>query len=437
MFFIVLLFGESDFVFAGDVEFTLSPNPVGSGARAIGMGGAFIAVADDATAASWNPGGLLQLDTPEISVVGNWFHRIEDNGDDYNENAPGPGFSGKQTFSKENINYLSIVYPFDFFGKNMVIAFNYQHLYNLDRDITSSVKNKETDKEIDYQQDGSLSAIGVAFGIKIKQTIYIGLTLNFWDNAFNKWEGISHEEGLSYTYDESGAREVESFSNHRTWDYSFRGFNANVGVLWHSHDDRLKLGAVFKFPFRADLKGNNEITQTIDNDMTYSPSTPWSGSLDMPISYGFGIAYRLSDDKLTLSADIYKTEWQDFIFTDSEDNKISPITGKNINESTTDSTMQIRLGLEYVFITSKCLIPFRTGIFYDPAPVEEAPDNFWGISLGTGITGGLKNSTDHGYSLDIAFQFRCGDNVNGSMSPYYYPQDVYEWNVYSSLIFYW
>lgn len=33
-------------------DFASSPNPVGSGARAMGMGGAFIAVADDATAAS-------------------------------------------------------------------------------------------------------------------------------------------------------------------------------------------------------------------------------------------------------------------------------------------------------------------------------------------------------------------------------------------------
>ena len=43
------------------VEIPSSPNPVGSGARALGMGGAFIAIADDATAASWNPGGLIQL----------------------------------------------------------------------------------------------------------------------------------------------------------------------------------------------------------------------------------------------------------------------------------------------------------------------------------------------------------------------------------------
>jgi len=61
------------------VEIPSSPNPVGSGARALGMGGAFIAVADDATAASWNPGGLIQLEKPEISVVGAFVYRNEDN----------------------------------------------------------------------------------------------------------------------------------------------------------------------------------------------------------------------------------------------------------------------------------------------------------------------------------------------------------------------
>jgi hypothetical protein len=55
-----------------------SPNPVGSGARAVGMGGAFIAVADDATAASWNPAGLTQLRKSELSIVYSHFSRSED-----------------------------------------------------------------------------------------------------------------------------------------------------------------------------------------------------------------------------------------------------------------------------------------------------------------------------------------------------------------------
>src|SRR5260370_7758382 len=45
-------------------------NPVGAGARGLGMGGAFIAVADDGTAASFNPAGLSQLRRTELAMVG-------------------------------------------------------------------------------------------------------------------------------------------------------------------------------------------------------------------------------------------------------------------------------------------------------------------------------------------------------------------------------
>ena len=54
-------------------QFDLSLGPdwnfTGVGARAAGMGGAFIGVADDATAVIWNPGGLTQLYRPEASIV--------------------------------------------------------------------------------------------------------------------------------------------------------------------------------------------------------------------------------------------------------------------------------------------------------------------------------------------------------------------------------
>src|SRR5215510_12224823 len=59
------------------LNFATSPAPVGSGARAQGKGLAFIAVADDATAASHNPAGLVQLQQPEVSVVGSYFVRLE------------------------------------------------------------------------------------------------------------------------------------------------------------------------------------------------------------------------------------------------------------------------------------------------------------------------------------------------------------------------
>ena len=49
-------------------EFSFS-NP---GARSIGFGGAFAALADDATAAFANPAGLVQLVDPEVSIEGRY-----------------------------------------------------------------------------------------------------------------------------------------------------------------------------------------------------------------------------------------------------------------------------------------------------------------------------------------------------------------------------
>lgn len=42
---------------------------IGVGARALGMGGAFVALADDATASYWNPAGLVQLKQKEVAAM--------------------------------------------------------------------------------------------------------------------------------------------------------------------------------------------------------------------------------------------------------------------------------------------------------------------------------------------------------------------------------
>ncbi len=110
-------------------EFTSTLNPVGSGARAIGRGGAFIAVADDATAASWNPAGLIQLKRkPEMSVVTSAYYREEDN-----HFGKHPEASGKSNIIDGNINYLSFAGAFELFDRNMSAALTYQHLYDFNR----------------------------------------------------------------------------------------------------------------------------------------------------------------------------------------------------------------------------------------------------------------------------------------------------------------
>jgi len=86
--------------------FASTPNLVGLGARAVGMGGAFIAVADDATAASWNPAGLTQLKKQEISFALSYFRRRDDYSADQH-----PETSGVRKSLTKDLNHLSPVPP--------------------------------------------------------------------------------------------------------------------------------------------------------------------------------------------------------------------------------------------------------------------------------------------------------------------------------------
>ena len=131
LFLMVLCFaGQARAQITQTVEISSSPNPVGSGARALGMGGAFIGVADDATAASWNPAGLIQLETPEISIVGAYNHRTEDT-----TYVAFPEASGPQSVSTYDLNYLSAAYPFTAWNRNMIVSLNYQHLYDFNKKV--------------------------------------------------------------------------------------------------------------------------------------------------------------------------------------------------------------------------------------------------------------------------------------------------------------
>ena len=142
------------------IDIPSSFNPVGSGARALGMGGSFIAVADDATAASWNPGGLIQLERPEMSIVVAGFLRTEDL-----EFGVDPWASGHQTVKELRCNYMSAAYPFTLFGSNMIVSINYQNLYDLTREWNFPLNTSEgalnVSQRIDYENQGTLSAYGL------------------------------------------------------------------------------------------------------------------------------------------------------------------------------------------------------------------------------------------------------------------------------------
>jgi len=98
-------------------------NLTGAGARAAGFGGAFIGVADDATAISWNPAGLTQLIDPEASAVMRYIS------DTYKSDYSGR--SESESLAHFVPNFASGVYPFNFPGLKVVAAVAYQQQLDL------------------------------------------------------------------------------------------------------------------------------------------------------------------------------------------------------------------------------------------------------------------------------------------------------------------
>ncbi len=406
----------------GRIEIPSSPNPVGSGARALGMGGAFIAIADDATAASWNPGGLTQLRKPEISFVGAGFLRLEDN-------TYGPRNEEKEDVSKFALNYASAAIPLhEFINLNHYLIFsaNYQHLYDFKREWNFSIKDTDdglfSDTKNIYNLDGSLYAMGFALAIRPRwiPQLSLGATVNLWQDGVCNWKADRSMKTDFYNGNEFWFSE-ETKTSHQ---YSFSGTNFNIGFLWDV-TGKFTVGGVIKTPFKADIEYEyikNEKSECKD-DFT----------MEMPMSYGLGFAYRHSDT-FTVSLDVYKTDWDQFALRDNDSGEeVSPVTGKSFAESDIDPTVQVRLGCEYLFVSphSKWKIPLCFGAFYDPAPAQGHPDNFFGFSVGSGIADGEV------FSFDVAYQYRFGNNVGESVLQHWgFSQDIQEHTVYASLIIY-
>lgn len=411
------------------VEIASSFNPVGSGARALGMGGAFISIADDATAASWNPARLVWVERPELSIVGKYSHVMEDitwDGKDMDN----------QTVSITDLNYFSVNWVTDrFFPYNMAFSINYQHLYDMTRKWNFSYGQIwsesafSTNNILDYQQEGGLSAIGLAYSVILTPDFSVGVTLNIWndDLSENNWTQTTYQASRGSIGDNNISAYYSSVDK-----FSLSGVNANFGILWKPNW-RFAIGAVLKTPFPATIDHEHRLNSVQTATISEPEEKVLSATLKMPMSYGIGLSYRFTNN-LTAALDIYRTEWDNFEY-EEESKTTSAITGKV--DSDISPTVQVRMGLDYRMNVGDWVVPLRAGLFYDPAPAEGNPDDIYGVSLGFGVTRFFENSFVKGFSFDAAWQYRRGEDINEYiLQDIKFSENLQEHSIYSSLIFY-
>jgi len=424
-----------------DMTMTASPHPVGSGARAMGMGGAFISVADDATAASWNPGGLLQLTRPEVSIVGSLFsgridHHTSGVDGDIDDISP-------QVF---HLNYLSAVAPFLLFRRNMVFSLNYQLLYEFSLENLSAWSELNPSLSIDIthrdhkKQRGFLSTISPALALQVTPSLFIGCTFNIWDHDLTGtgWENITIQDA------EGTDLGIERRSHSEIYErFDLSGYNLHLGFLYLSDyvtlwgkKRRFRIGGVVKTPFDADIRHKKQeiiyeeypgdpASNNYTEDVTCGDLT-----LRMPLSYGMGMSIDWTD-AFSCAIDVYRTHWERFVIVYPNGVERSPINRDFMDEADVTPTTQVRIGSEYLFQNPTRIIPIRIGAFYDPDPSRERPDDIYGVTVGSGV------SYRERFSFDFAYQLRFGEKREAeSMQGQDIRGDVTQHFWYASIIYY-
>lgn len=385
-----------------------TPLPVGSGARAIGQGGAFIAVADDATAASWNPGALIQLEKPELSLVGSFLSTQQDF-------DPGDtGYTlGDEGVSRGDMNYASVAYPFRILDKNFVAALNYQQIYDFHMNLDFNRKIKDTtspeidlNQVIDFKSDGGVGALTPAISMLALPTLSIGVAVNFFtDEFFNNyaWKETTRTRAVG----KLASTDLETtFDTDRTYK-NFQAVNVTTGLLWDVWEKEEKLltfGAVFKSPFTAKVDRITDSTSELYFEGVFIGGVTLHDrehfELNFPMSVGVGFGFRYND-ALSFSTDIVWTDWSAYIQKSATTGEKSyPLGG------IAQDTYAVKCGTEYLLFGQKTIVPLRGGLFYDPRPSQNNPVDVYGFSVGSGIV--FKR-----FSIDSAYQFRWADNVDG------------------------
>jgi long-subunit fatty acid transport protein len=380
---------------------------LGSGARAYGMGGAFLARADDATAASWNPAGLSYLRVPEVSLVG-----VSNSFEAQRGTAFDPDAVDFDRFDGSAIDFAAFTWPIGLGETTGAIQVSYQRAISFDG--TRAI-HETTPRQIFGERgssDGGFDVVAFGTGLRLSRHLRAGFSVNRWLNGY--------EQTLTRQYETSTPRPQRVFE----LDFRPDGWSFNFGAIV-SPVESLNLGVVYKTPFTADVRLDKArrdywVDRGSLQEVTANAYTNEAVRLEFPSSFGFGLSWR-PIDTLTLSADFTQTSWSEArisnyfdlgvtLRSDADGNPATPpppslypqpvqyptlnkVPDPNDSEDPArllgqQDAQQIRVGVEWVLIWGRVKLPLRAGYFNDrqitPNPTGDIP-RFNGFTLGTGL----------------------------------------------------
>ncbi|MFZ1279732.1 MAG: outer membrane protein transport protein [Ignavibacteriaceae bacterium] len=425
---------------------------LGSNARALGMGNAFNALSDDASASYFNPAGFGLIKKMELSG-GLSFNNFDNTstlfGNETNDNTtntslnrisfalPFPTYQGSLVFglSYHNSKDLSSIVKFDGFNsgnnskiRSLLDGYIPYDLYLTDTSFNTII-NGNLNQSGDILNTGGIDNWTFSGAIEFDKNFFIGGSLTIINGTFESINNYYEDDTRNIYQGITAAGEPQTndfltfnLSNNLKWELG--GWNAKLGFMYQL-EDLARFGATVQFPKTFAINEEFSLTgfsefgtgQRYDLDESYNDNV----SYDIKTPFELTGAFAVNLKGIILSAEATYIDYSQMEFSNGEglsSNYISEMN-RSIKEVLT-SGLNYNVGFEYTVPTVGLRI--RGGFMNQPSAFADDDSEFDHKYL----TGGLGYLANGKIGIDVAYAYGwwkdLGDNYDVNLSRTY--QDV-------------
>lgn len=347
------------------IQFSYS-NP---GARSLALAGAFVALADDATAVYANPAGLVRLKKMEISLEMRYWDYTTPftEGGRVSGTPTGilldttPGLrTGEDLESTLGVSFFSFVYP----SKRCSFAV-YRHL-TVDFEKSTATQGlfsavppggpifgQERWEDASTTSDLEIVNYGVSGAFKISDRLSVGAGVSLYSGDLADHAALFGPLPATLPQGPYGPNlylpEAIAVERDRTIEDTAWAFNA--GLLWQ-FSEQWSVGTVYR----------GAPTFHLNEELRSGPVYPGpafvdenSVELEFPDVFGLAFGFQSSGGTTTLSIEWDRVRYSNFV----KDPGIATTT-------TLEDGDEYRLGFEYVFVNNRPVVGLRAGVWRDP-----------------------------------------------------------------------
>lgn len=396
----VALAGQAKAQFESALMSKLQLNLVNPGGKSQAMGGAFVSLADDPTAAIANPAGLWQLQSWQVGLSGkNFWYQPTLGSTIYNRQSPSSAFqldpvtslAYEPSGSVASLEYFSVAGPI---SENVTIAayMAVNMRYRIDAYESSTISNyryvgfaqQNPPSVTTYDEEGQIDITNTVYGASIggkvgKFSGGVGFTMNHLTFDLDAGDaGRSYRQILRTG--SSGFDDVMSTSIDTQNRIGFI-----VGARYEIDERyRINIGGVYRNNPKWDIgyTRTRQIVAGASRTDSCADDSRFCGTFDLPDDYSIGIS-AMPVKNLIFALDVERVMYSQLndSFVPMQVYAIDPskstacdttsqagCTNRAVVNGETDDVTVIRFGAEYsVLIGSGNVLSFRAGYYRDPA----------------------------------------------------------------------